>query len=90
MRVTIQVQPEAAQALHQRQPATTESQEVLKAARSLGVELKPMHPDIDDPYLNPYFTIDVPDAATAERVIARLRHCKAIEAAYIKPPDAMA
>jgi hypothetical protein len=31
----------------------------------------------------------VPDTATAERMIARLKNCEAVEAAYLKPPDAM-
>jgi hypothetical protein len=34
-----------------------------------------------------YFIVDVPDAETAQRVINRLQQSKAIEAAYLKPPD---
>lgn len=87
MYVTIQLQPEAALALQGRRRATTASRELLKTTRDLDVTLKPMHPDTDDPNLASYFMVELPDAATAERVIARLQNCKAIEAAYMKPPD---
>ena len=52
-----------------------------------GVVLEPLHPDTEDPSLISYFTIEVPDHATADRVIARLLQSKGIEAAYLKPPD---
>lgn len=87
MYVTIQLQPEAALALQGRRRATTASRELLKTAWDLDVTLKPMHPDTDDPKLASYFVVELPDAATAERVIARLQNCKAIKAAYMKPPD---
>jgi hypothetical protein len=48
-----------------------------------------LHPGREDPLLAPYFTVEVPDAATAERVIAGLQNCEAVEAAYLKPPEAM-
>lgn len=89
MYVTIRVQTDVALALHQRQQHTAASTELLQKAKELGVVLEPLHPGAEDPYLVPYFTVKVPDPATAERVIARLQHCKAIEAAYLKPPDEM-
>jgi hypothetical protein len=33
---------------------------------------------------------EISNSATAERVIARLNHCKAIETVYLKPPEEMA
>jgi hypothetical protein len=33
--------------------------------------------------------VEVPDYATAERVIAHLQNLEAVEAAYLKPPDEM-
>jgi hypothetical protein len=51
--------------------------------------LEPIHPGTEDPELTRYFTVEAPDQATAERVMARLRQSKAVEAAYVKPPDAM-
>jgi hypothetical protein len=37
----------------------------------------------------PDFTVKVSNSATPKWVIARLNHCKAIEAAYLKPLDEM-
>jgi hypothetical protein len=53
----------------------------------LGVELEPMHPGTRDPFLAPYFIVEVPDSETAERIVTHLRQSGAIEAAYIKPLD---
>lgn len=87
MHTTIRVRPDVALTLHRQQPSTTASEELLQTAEQLGVVLEPMHPGAEDPHLAPYFVVEIPDPATAERVIARLKHCKAIEAAYLKPPD---
>ena len=87
--VHIQVSTDVARALHQRGPPTTESQALSEVAKRLGISLKPLHPDVDDPLLSLFFTTEVSDRATAERVIARLQRCKAIQAAYLKPPDEM-
>jgi hypothetical protein len=58
-------------------------------ARELGVAIRPLHPGTDDSALRTYFTVEVPNAASAERVAARLRDSPAVAAAYVKPPDAM-
>ncbi len=89
MRVTTRVREDVASALHRRQSSTTASRELSQVMDELGVALEPIHPGAEDPYLAPYFTVEVPDTATAERVIARLQNCEAVEAAYVKPPDAM-
>ena len=78
-----------ASTLHRRRPPTTASEELSQAAEELGVVLEPMHPGAEDPHLAPYFTVEVPDYATAERVIAHLQGLEAVEAAYLKPPDEM-
>ena len=87
MDVTIRTRPEAARGLHRRQPSTPASDELLQAAEELGVVLRPVHPGAEDPRLAPYFMVEVPDQATAERVTRRLQQCRAVEAAYVKPPD---
>ncbi len=87
IQVIIQVSTDVARILHQRGAPTTESKELFRITEELGVLLKPMHPGAEDPLLNQYFLVEVPDSATAERVIAHLRRSKAIEAAYLKPPD---
>jgi hypothetical protein len=87
MQVTIRIRPEVARTLHQRQPATPAAEELFQVVEELGVALAPVHPGAEDPQLAPYFTIEVPDHATAEQVIARLQQCQAVEAAYLKPRD---
>jgi hypothetical protein len=89
MQITVQLQADVARRLHQRGPPTAESQELNHITNQLGVALEPIHPGTEDPELTRYFTAEAPDQATAERVIARLQQSKAVEAAYLKPPDAM-
>ena len=89
MYVMVQVRMDVALALQQRQPATNASEELLNAAGELGVVLKPVHPSAKDPHLMQYFMVEVQDLATAKQVISRLQDCKAVEAAYLKPPDEM-
>jgi hypothetical protein len=88
MEITLQVRPDVARAL-QRGPPSAESQELLKAAADLGVSLEPIHPGAEDPLLISYFTVAVSDPASVEEVVNRLRQCRAVEAAYVKPPDAL-
>jgi hypothetical protein len=87
VQITTRVRRDVASALHQRRAAAPGSEELLRAAEELGVVLEPVHPDAEDPHLAPYFTVEVPDHATAERAISRLQDCEAVEAAYLKPPD---
>lgn len=65
----------------------TDAAELLRLTRELGITLEPMHPQAEEPELQIYFTVEVPDAQTAERVVKRLRGCAAVEAAYLKPMD---
>jgi hypothetical protein len=87
MQVTVKVSADVARSLHRRSPPTTDSAELLRIVETFGGTLEPMHPATADPNLMSYFIVEVPDAETAQRVINRLRQSKAIEAAYLKPPD---
>lgn len=89
MYITIKIKTDVAFILHKRKSITTASEELLHTVNELGVVLQPVHVDTNDSDLVTYFTVKVPDSMTAERVIAHLRHCKAIEAAYLKPSDEM-
>lgn len=89
MQITVQLQVDVARRLQQREPPTAESEELHRLTKQLGVVLEPVHPETADPDLMRYFTVQVPDQAAAERVLARLQQSKAVEAAYLKPPDAM-
>jgi hypothetical protein len=87
MQVTVQVSADVARALHQLGPPTAESEGLLMMTETLGLTLKRMHPDTDDPNLQSYFIVEVPDHATAQHVMNRLQHSEAVKAAYVKPPD---
>lgn len=69
------------------QPDARRAAELLRVADELGITLEPMHEGAEEPELQTYFTVEVPDAQTAERIAERLRACAAIEAAYLKPTD---
>ena len=87
VRITVQVSPEVARALHHRAPATAVSQGIARVLESLSVPLEPLHPDTDDEILSSYFAADVPDATAAQAVISQLRPLPGVQAAYVKPPD---
>lgn len=63
------------------------SAELVYKAQRLGVTLRPLRIRSENSPLASGFTVDVPDRATAERVIAELRGCDAVEAAYFVPSD---
>lgn len=88
MQVTVHVRPDTALKLREQQ-TTPEADEVIQAAKDVGAVLKPMYPDVEDPRLANLFTVEVPDTSTAERVVNRLQNSRAVEAAYLKPPDAL-
>ena len=87
-RITVLVRPDAAPAVQRRDAMNHDSVELLLTTDELGVSLEPMHPGVSDRALQGYFTVDVPDSGYAQRVIDRLGACKAVEAAYVKPPEA--
>jgi hypothetical protein len=87
MQVTIQVSPDVARTIHQRVPPTAESEELLRMIETFGLTLEPMHRDTDDPNLQSYFMVAVPDNTTAQRVMDCLQQLEAVKATYVKPPD---
>jgi hypothetical protein len=87
MKIVVQVSADVARALHQRGPPTADSQELLRIIETFGLALEPVHRDTDDPNLQSYFTVEVLDHATAQRVMNRFQQSEAVKAAYVKPPD---
>ncbi|MGK7911486.1 MAG: hypothetical protein AB4050_08390 [Synechococcus sp.] len=85
MYVTAILQLAVAQELHQQQPRLAASEQLIQLAQELNVLLEPLHPGETDPYLVPYFKVEVPDQTTADRVIFHFQTLDAIEGAYIKP-----
>ena len=96
MRVEVQLQPEAALALHNRQAgkrrgaSETESgaYKLRHDLEKMGLKLEPVHPGQTHPLLAPFFMIEVPDRQTAERVIDHLSKYKMVEGAYLGPEEA--
>jgi hypothetical protein len=61
--------------------------DLKEAASRLGIDVRPMHPGVDDPALARYFYVEAPDQPAAERVIAQLQKLRGVEAAFLKPPE---
>lgn len=89
MQVMLQVRRDAAQMLRRRVFDYPGSADLVRRARRLGVTLRPLRARNEDSPLASGFSVEVPDRATAERVIAELRGCDAVEAAYFVPSDAL-
>ncbi len=88
MELTLQLTPQAAQALQRRDLADVDVQVLLQVAQDIGAALRPMHPGVADAALQAFYLADVPDTPQSQRGITRLRTCAAIVAAYVKPDDA--
>ena len=95
-RISIQLKPEAAREAHglrstdsRAEPGRLRIAPVLAALRKLRLQLKPVHPGTQDPSLTQYFTVEVPDQQTADRVIQVLRQIKEVDGAYLKPTDGL-
>jgi hypothetical protein len=87
MQVMLHVQQEAARMLRRHLFTSPASAELVNKAQELGVTLRPLRVRSEDSPLASGFTVEVPDRATAQRVIEELRDCDAVEAAYFVPSD---
>lgn len=93
MKITVQIRLDIAREL-QVQSSSEEgmnspaASKILNLASEFGVSLEPIHPGIDDPWLLPFFMIEVDDAVLAQRLIPCLLELDEVEAAYLKPMDA--
>jgi hypothetical protein len=95
MRIEVQLQPDAALDLHRKeikrgknfQENQSSAAQLANEVRDLGLKLEPIHPGQTHPLLAPYFSIEVPDRQTAERVIDQLLQNKIVEAAYLQPDE---
>lgn len=89
MRITVQLDPNLAREVTQHGPQEEECAELAKLLQSLSINLVPLHPGTQDDALKSYFAVDVPDSDTAAEVVKKLRPCRGIRAAYIKPKEAL-
>ena len=79
--VSVQLDLDVARALHA-QTRTPAADAVTRVADELGVTMRPMHPGQTHELLMPFFVIDAPDRAAAERITARLRELQGVEGAW--------
>lgn len=87
MRVNVHLKHKAAELLRNGMIDSPAVGDVLRAARELGVKLMPIYPTSRNRKLKAEFVVEVPDAATAERVVDRLNGLAATESVYVKPED---
>jgi hypothetical protein len=91
MRIVVVLQAQTAQEIQEPsrggaiKSANNDLLELRAAEDELGLSLTPMYPGQSHPTLQPFYFIDVPDQATAEKVISRLTKSAAVEAAYLQP-----
>jgi hypothetical protein len=64
--------------------------ELLALEKEFNISLKPVHLDVKELSLSPYFSTQLSDRATARKMISRLQKCMGVEAAYFKPRDELA
>ena len=93
MQLTIQLTHGATQAMLRNtdQDAAPDPgvQSLMRLLHEAGLVLRPMHPDVADPDLQAYFIVDAPETVGTQVAIERIRACPAVQAAYVKPPDAL-
>jgi hypothetical protein len=87
LRLVIKLDSSTAAALEGSVPSAV-SRHLLDVLDRLGVKLSPMHPGVSDENLKTYFTSNVPDARVSE-IQQELLRTEGVEAAYIKPADAL-
>ncbi|OGO38544.1 MAG: hypothetical protein A2W35_16025 [Chloroflexi bacterium RBG_16_57_11] len=91
MRIVVVLQEQIAQEMRapsrgrDLESTSVDAQELQVAASELGISLSPMYPEVSHPTLQPFFIIEVPDQAIAQKVITRLSKSAAVEAAYLQP-----
>jgi hypothetical protein len=73
-----------------RAAASSRADAVRQVADELGVALVPVHPGQTHELLAPFYFVEVPDRATAERAAKRFRQVNGVEAAWVRPPAELA
>ena len=86
MRLSVQLVPIAAAAMHGHETEHAGVQALLQGLDALGVRLRPLHPGTDDPQLARDFAVDVPDdEERLNRIRSFLQNSSVVNAAYVKP-----
>lgn len=62
---------------------------VAEAVHRFGGSISQMHPGEPDPALSRFFWVEIPDPSRAESAASALTVLEGVEAAYVKPRDAL-
>jgi hypothetical protein len=87
MQVTVLLSDEVAAALIEPGSKGEAGQSVVRKLKKLGFELRPTHPEAQDPVLRTHFFVEVSDPKSADKVISLLTAMPSVKAAYIKPAE---
>lgn len=87
IQINIVVSKDLADILHNRRRSSAASRAIDRIVEDNAYLLKAVHPEVKDPQLACYFTVEVDDSSPLEKVMTNLRKITAVEAAYIKPAD---
>jgi len=86
MQLVVRVRPELFRT-EPRKHAVSPSRKLADVSQEFGVDIQPIHVGIAIPELASYFGAEVPDLATAEELIVKLKETGIVDAAYVKPAD---
>jgi hypothetical protein len=96
MRVSLQLEPESARALHQRLQGDPEALQSSPEMQSLSDsiekhngKLQAVHPGQSHPLLIPFFSVETPTRHEAENLIADLERIRGVSGAYLSPEAEM-
>ena len=88
MAITVQTDPETAQALHRRSSSSTAT-ELSQLIRRYDGRLEPMHPGATDSQLQSFFLVEISEPSRAAELMEQLRRHPSVLAAYEKPAEGL-
>ena len=62
---------------------------LLRTGEELNVRFRPLHPGVKDEELQRFYIAETSDPKAAAQLIRNLSNAEGVEAAYVKPRDAM-
>jgi len=62
---------------------------LLRTGQELNVHLRPLHPGVNDEELRRFYIAEASSPKAAAELVRDLRSAEGVEAAYVKPPDAL-
>jgi hypothetical protein len=92
MRITIQLRPGAAQAVHEllenpssHKEENPEVSQLVKAIQKHGGKMEAVHPGASHPLLLPFFSAEVATTQLAQSLVRELKNVEIVESAFLAP-----